>query len=167
MKSTFATLALIVALAGCATPAPQYGPALRPGDSGFSETRIETDRFRVSYRTAAGGAATAQDFALLRAAELTLQNGYDWFVVTQRGVEPYGRYGGSGPRVGVGIGGFNFGRNSGVSIGTGVGFDLGGSNNGSGAAAHIEVRLGRGAKPADPNAYDARSVERSLRRPPA
>lgn len=167
MKSTFATFALIIALAGCATPAPQYGPAVRPGDSGFSETRIENDRFRVSYHTASGGPAAASDFALLRAAELTLQNGDDYFIVTQRGVDSNGRYGGgSGPRVGVGIGGGSLGRHSGVSIGAGVGYNLGGHSSG-GATSTIEVRLGKGAKPDDPNAYDARSVDRSLRRPPA
>lgn len=169
MKSTFATLALIIALAGCATPAPQYGPAVRPGDSGFSETRIENDRFRVSYRTATGGPVAASDFALLRAAELTLQNGYDYFIVTQRGVESNGRYGGgSGPRVGVGVGDGSFGGHGGVSVGAGVGFNLGGGVGGSGGATStIEVRLGKGAKPDDPTAYDARAVDRSLRRPPA
>ena len=116
---------------------------------------------------ASGNAATASDFALLRAAELTLQNGYDYFTVTQRGTESNGRYGGgSGPRIGVGIGGGNFGHHSGVSIGTDVGFNLGGGSGG-GATSILEVRLGKGAKPSDPNAYDARSIESSLRRPPA
>ena len=78
-------LALVLGLAACATPSV-YAPATRPGGAGFSETRIENDRYRVTYRDAANEASAA-DFALLRAAELTLAQGYDWFVVDQRSTE--------------------------------------------------------------------------------
>ena len=62
---------------GCATP---YQASSFRG--GYSETHLATDVFRVYFR---GNAYTsmerAQDFALLRAAELTTQYGFGYFAV--------------------------------------------------------------------------------------
>ncbi|MEJ0022205.1 MAG: hypothetical protein WDN76_01270 [Alphaproteobacteria bacterium] len=61
-------LVLVVALlAGCASPTA-YMAAAKPGANGYSESQIESDRFRVTFRTAAGGARYAEDMALRRAA---------------------------------------------------------------------------------------------------
>ena len=162
MKAAFALLAGALALSACETsPPPQYGPATGPGANGFSETQIESDRFRVSYHLAGGPSGRAADLALLRAAELTLAHGDDWFAVTQRGFENPARNGGNGPRVSLGVGGASFGRHT--AIGTGIGFTFGGPAYGDdGATAFLEVRMAKGAKPADPNAYDAHDVERAL-----
>ena len=77
---------LAAGLAGCATPTP-YQPNL-PGQQtsgGYSEMRIEPDRFRVSF---AGNSlterGTVEGYLLFRAAELTLQNGYEWFTIEDR-----------------------------------------------------------------------------------
>jgi hypothetical protein len=161
MKHALTAFSLFAALAACATPPPApYGPAARSGAAGYTDTAIEQDRYRVSYYAPQGGGARASDMALLRAAEITLQRGDDWFVVTQRNVEP-GRGGDAGPRMNVGVGAGSFGGHTGVSLGTGVGFNLGGDHE-AGALATLEVRLGKGVKPQDPSAYDAREVERSL-----
>jgi hypothetical protein len=151
-------LALVAALvlSGCATPAV-YAPAAGPGRPGYSELKIENDRFRVTYRDAANEAAAA-DYALLRAAEVTLQQGYDWFVVDNRSTDRSGQS--SGPRVGVGVGGGNYGGRTSVGIGTSVGFNLGG---GAKTTVALEIRLGRGAKPTIVNAYDARQVQATVR----
>jgi len=71
-----------LALSACATLAP-YGPQAGPNGQGFSEQRIESDRYRITYR-GVGAPGPVADYALLRAADLTTQEGRDWFEITQR-----------------------------------------------------------------------------------
>jgi hypothetical protein len=67
----------ILALAGCASPYKSEGFG-----GGFSETQLDTNVFRVSFR---GNGYTrterAEELALLRSAELTLKNGFTHFAV--------------------------------------------------------------------------------------
>lgn len=156
LRTHAAAIALAVGLAACATPAI-YAPATRPGGAGFSEMRIEENRFRVVYRDAASE-AQASDFALLRSAELALSQGYDWFVVDNRTTDRAGS--GGQPRVSIGVGGTNWGGRSSVGVGVGTGFNLGG---GPKSTVSLEIRLGRGPKPPVANAYDAREVQRTIR----
>ena len=149
-------LTLALSLAACATPAA-YAPAARPGGPGYFATRIENDRYRVTYNGAANE-AQASDFALLQSAELTLAQGYDWFIVDQRSTDSAG--GGNGPRISVGGGSSTFGHHTSVGAGVGVGFNLGG---GAKSSVTLEIRLGRGPKPTDVNAYDARQVRETVR----
>jgi hypothetical protein len=135
--------------------------AAKPGAMGYSESQIETDRFRVTFKTAAGGARYAEDMALRRAAELTLAKGYDWFFVNNRFAQN-GANGGPSLSVGTGFG--SFGRHSSVGVGTSVGIPLAGP--GPAADASLEIRLGKGPKPQDPAAYDARQIVQSLGRTP-
>ena len=62
---------------GCATPYKSIGFM-----GGYSESQLASDVFRVYFR---GNAKTsgerAQDFALLRAADLTLQRGFGFFAI--------------------------------------------------------------------------------------
>ena len=87
-KSAAFALALTPAagLAACATPTP-YQPNV-PGQStsgGFSEIRLEPDRWRV---TLAGNSLTSREtvegYLLYRAAELTVAQGYDTFTIVDR-----------------------------------------------------------------------------------
>lgn len=74
------------ALAACVGQTP-YGPR---GDAsyGYAETRIESNRFRVSFSgNSLTDQGTVETYLLFRAAELTLQEGYDWFEVVDRGTE--------------------------------------------------------------------------------
>lgn len=153
MRRLLAATLLAATVAACATPTV-YQPARTPTGVGFTETRIENDRYRVTFR-GGGGASAAQvsDYALVRAADLALQNGYDWFIVDQRWTERTGS--GSGPRFSVGAGGTDFGRSSAFGLGVGTSFGLGG---GPALATTLEVRLGRGPQPAGFNVYDARQV---------
>ena len=89
VASIAASLALAALVSACATATP-YQPNL-PGQSvsgGFSEQRLEGDRFKVSF---AGNSLTSRDtveaYLLFRAAELTVQQGYDWFSVVERDTE--------------------------------------------------------------------------------
>lgn len=156
-----ALLATGLILGGCASLAP-YGPQGGPGGQGYSEQRIERDRWRVTYN-GVGAPGPVADLALRRAAELTLSEGYDWFQVTQRYVD--GRpdsAGGFRPSVSVGYGSSNYGgwRTSGTGVGVGLNF-----SGPSPTATVLEVRLGRGARPDAAEAYDARQVAGALAGP--
>jgi hypothetical protein len=162
MKRAFLLAAALAALAACAS-APSYTPAAAQGAPGYSEAAIESDRFFVTYRASApADAALVQDFALLRAAEVTLQRGRDWFWVDRRTLDNTA-YRNSGPNIGVGIGAGSFGRRSGVNVGVGVNIPVGAPSTGRASAATLEIRLGEGVKPDDPNAYDARALVANLR----
>jgi hypothetical protein len=159
MRRLIVIAAAAVALAACQTAPTLYQPAAGPKLVGFSEYRIEADRYRVTFR---GGPGAPQeqvaDYALLRAAELTLAEGYDWFRVGERVTQVVG--GDSGPRLSVGTGGMDYGRHSAVGLGVGTSFNLGG---GPALAQTIEILLGKGAVPRGPDVYNAREVQRSIR----
>lgn len=88
-----ATLALLLAastaLASCATPTP-YQPAVGVGEyrTGYSDQQIEGDRYQINF---AGNSLTAREtverYLLFRAAELTLQKGYDNFILVSKDTE--------------------------------------------------------------------------------
>jgi len=71
----------IATVAGCAT-STIYQPASSDGGNGFSSTQLGENAFEVRFR---GDSSTspekASDFALLRAAELTLEKGFDYFII--------------------------------------------------------------------------------------
>ncbi|MBI2261186.1 MAG: hypothetical protein HYU62_05925 [Caulobacterales bacterium] len=147
-----------LALSACASLAP-YGPQMGAGGQGYVEQRIESNRFRVTYN-GVGAPGPVADYALLRAAELTLAQGYDWFEVTQRWTD--GRpdsAGGVRPSVGVGYGSSRYGgyRSSGVGVGVGLNF-----SGPSPTSTTLEVVMGNGERPDRPNAYDASDVRDSL-----
>lgn len=155
----------LIALAGlslsaCASLAP-YGPQMSAGGQGFAEQRIERDRYRVTYN-GVGAPGPVADYALLRAAELTTQEGFDWFEITQRWTD--GRLdsaGGFRPSVGVGYSSGDFGRyGSYSSTGVGIGLNFSGP---SATSTSLEIVMGDGPRPDRPNAYDARGVQDSLR----
>lgn len=149
-----------LALGACANLAP-YGAQQGQGGQGFSEQRIESNRYRVSYN-GVGAAGRVADWALLRAADLTTEQGYDWFEVTQSWTD--GRPGGAGgvrPSVSIGGGSSRYGGYSASGVGVGVGLNFSGPQP---TSTTLEVVLGRGQKPDRPNAYDARSVQGSIPR---
>ena len=139
---------LLAACAGAPTPYQQA----RNG-YGYSEQRIEDNRYRVSF---AGNAATTrqtvEDYLLYRAAELTVQTGHDWFEVSDRNtVQEYSGYGGS-PEVGVGVGG-------GSDFGVGLSFPVFGGGGAGRYRADMDILVHEGEKPQeDPDAYDAFAV---------
>jgi hypothetical protein len=151
-------VAASLALGACATQPTLYQPAVGQQAVGFSEYRIEPDRYRVTFRGGPGASATyVTDLALRRAADLALQNGYDWFRVSDRVLQGQPD---RGPRIsfGVGGGGTSFGRHSatGLGVGVGTGFNLGG---GPAVSATLEVMMGKGPKPPGADVYDARAIQ--------
>lgn len=151
--------AIATLLGACATA---VGTGYAPSDQkgyGYSDQRIEADRYRVVF---AGDGATppelVEDLAMLRAAELALANGYDWFRVIGRSMDEEEK---GGVGIGAGFGTGSVGRRS--AVGVGVGGDLGTIGARKFYTARIEVLMGKGEKPEDPAAYDARSLSESLR----
>jgi hypothetical protein len=158
-----ATAAL--ALSACATSTP-YQPAGPSGYNGYSEQRLNSDRYRVSF---SGNSLTSREQVemslLLRAAELTTQNGYDWFSTANRDVERdtrfyaqpdpfyydrYRRYWGPSWRF------YRRGYWSRWDPFWGPDIDIRQVDR---YEATADIVLGRGQKPAgDPNAFDAREV---------
>ena len=140
-------------LAACATGPAPYGPADTSGGLGYEVQQIESSRFRVSYRARDG--ATARDYALLRAAEVTLDAGDEWFRVVGAYTDaPDERSGETSVSVGGSSGSY------GSSVGVGIGIGLGGGR--SETVHDLEILTGSGPKPALENVYDARAVRASL-----
>ncbi|WP_031554574.1 CC0125/CC1285 family lipoprotein [Parvularcula oceani] len=149
---------MLLLLAACAT-GPSYGPADRPGALGYSDRPIEADRYRVSYR--ARNLIEAEDGALRRAADLTLQNGYDWFTIVTRSADAEGVGRSSGASVGIGGSTGGFGRSG---VGLGVQLPLGRRDAGE-TVVSLEVVMGTGPEPDGPQTYDATAVLGNLNAP--
>jgi len=151
--------------AACASGPEPYQIADSTKERGASVLPIEDNRVRVSYR--AGDAETSRHYALLTAAEETLARGAEWFRVTDAYTdEPdrYSRRGGTSISIGGSTG--SRGRSS-VGVGVGIGLPIGNSG-GSGESVHaLEIIIGSGAQPDDPEVYDAAQVRDSLIGAPA
>lgn len=142
---------LLIGAAACTTAKP-YGPAASPSAQGYLVQPIESDRFRVTYNGAS--AEEARRYALRRAAEVTLEQGGSWFRVVSSYTEKSGSQSG-GSSVSVGGGSYSGGSSS-VGVGVGLGFPLGGGSQKT--TESLEIIVGTGPKPDEPNAYDAESV---------
>lgn len=80
-------LCIALALAACATPTP-YAPSAKPDARGFSERRIEENRYAITFRgNSLTPRETVEDYLLYRAAEVTLTQGMDHFVVASRATD--------------------------------------------------------------------------------
>lgn len=178
MKRVLLAGAATLALAACATATP-YQPAGFNGQrGGYAEQRIEENRFRVGF---AGNSVTSREtvetYLLFRAAELTVQNGYDWFAATDRDTDRDVRYVSTGDPWGPRYGYSGFwgprwrywgprGRWSPWGPWGGLrdpfydDFDVREIDR---FEASAEIVMGRGPKPGgDPNAFDAREVMSNL-----
>lgn len=159
MNTRYAVLAALAgaALAACTPAQTTYGPATgRAGQAiGFDSLRITENRWRVNF-TAGQDVSTsgAERLALRRAAELTLENGHDWFEVVGRHVETTG--GRSPVRVG-GSAGTTVGSRGYRASGVGLGVSFSPGQEGR-TLVSLEIITRQGETPDAPNAYDARSL---------
>ena len=151
MKRIALAAACLVLLSACETTG-----SARPPPVGASYQDIDAGRLRVTFRGSSRMSdPEVRDRALLRAAELTLERGYDWFTITDRygEIAPPTR-----PRITVGLGTAAFGRRSAVCVGGSTSF------GGEGTFVEtLEISLGRGPRPPGPDAYDARGVADTIR----
>ena len=146
--------AAALSLAACAAVGPaSYGPADSKG-FGYQQTQIESDRYRIVYRGSGDmPPEMVEDYGRLRAAEIALENGYDWFRVIGRDISSEQR---GGVGVGAGLGGGSYGRSTGVGVG--VSGDLGTIGGRDYFTVRLEVLMGEGAPPEDGEYFDARQV---------
>lgn len=160
-------------LGGCATSTP-YQPAMGHGYAreGYSDQQIEPNRFIVTF---AGNSYTSRDtvdrYLLYRAAELTLQQGADYFILVDRDTDkksrtyvdrPFGPgpYGYWAPSWGF-YGRFGY-RYWDPFFGDPFFNDLDVTTVDK-YVAHAEIVLGRGPKPANNvHAFDAHAVVANL-----
>jgi hypothetical protein len=86
-----ATVALGGALSACETATPYQPLAAGNAQSGgYSETKLEDNRWRVSFAgNSLTSRATVETYLLHRAAELTVAQGYDWFETAQRATDKH------------------------------------------------------------------------------
>ena len=148
------TSMLACVLAGCATATP-YQPM--QNGAGYADQQLESNRYRVSFDgNSSTPKETVENYVLYRAAELTLDKGYDYFVLSSTSTEREPERSGG---ITFGFGGFGFGSHSGVGIGVGTSTD----RNQKEYQRQVDALLMRGKKPADnPAAYDAREVKANL-----
>ena len=170
LKPVLLAVTAALALSACATATP-YGPAGQGSRYGYSDMRVDDTHFRISF---AGNSVTTREQVemalLLRAAEVTLESGHDWFATVNRATDRDVRYVGSPDP-------FYYDRYSpfwGPSWryyrrGLWSPWDRWGGMNDFDVRqidryeATSEIVIGRGRKPAnDPNAFDAREVIANL-----
>ncbi|MET0182531.1 MAG: hypothetical protein ABW199_06565 [Caulobacterales bacterium] len=79
-------IAALALLTACATATP-YQPADRSG-YGYAEQTLESNRTRLTFRgNSLTERETVETYLLYRAAELTRERGYNYFVLTNRDTE--------------------------------------------------------------------------------
>jgi hypothetical protein len=176
-----AALALAALLTACATATPyQPNVAGQKASGGFSETRLEGDRFQVNF---AGNSVTSREtverYLLYRAAEVTVQSGYDWFETADRRTDRTARAVVDNYGPAWGYGGYGYGYPYGGWRPAWRGYYGGYRGWGPwgdpfwGSSTEIrtiekfqasaEIVLHKGPKPAgDPRAYDAREIMTNL-----
>lgn len=77
-----------------------YQPITASRHYGYAETQTDVNRLRISF---AGNGETSREtvetYLLYRAAELTLQRGFDYFIVADHSVDTSTQYAAAGPPV--------------------------------------------------------------------
>lgn len=154
LRVGFPALLLAGLLAGCATTTP-YQP-LKSGQ-GYNEQRIEQNRYRVSFvGNSLTPRETVENYLLFRASELTLDSGYDYFVMSDSDTEARTRYTQTVSAYGGPYWGWGWGRG-------GLGIGVSAASPSTDYQAQAFVLMFKGKKPDDNiHAYDARAVRDSL-----
>ncbi len=87
------SLLLVAVAAGLATACASsgstpYQPAGINGEYGYAQQQIEHNKVRLTFNgNSSTDVTTVKKYVLYRAAEVTLQSGYDFFMLADRGVE--------------------------------------------------------------------------------
>ncbi|WP_017443887.1 CC0125/CC1285 family lipoprotein [Gayadomonas joobiniege] len=163
MKPLIVTMLIGVLLSACASK-PPYRPAEGNG-YGYKETQITNKKYRVQFKIRSEDKGAAMNFALLRAAEITKNNGFDWFTINDRQTLVDNQRINQGTGVSVGQ---TYGRRCGLlgctdagpSTSVGLSMDL--SGNDSDIESILEITMGKGELPDSDNAYQAQEVYDNL-----
>lgn len=146
---------LVVTVGACATVTPYQ--SLTKG-MGYSEQKLESNRYKVSFSgNSSTPKQTVENYLLYRAAEITLANGYDYFVTAQRSTDADTRY------TQTFSGGFgNFGYYSWYPRNA-FGANVGTSTSSTEYQADADILMYKGSKPeGNLRAFDARELKANL-----
>lgn len=158
-----AALATATLAAACSSGPTPYQPAAPGYSSGYTETRLEDARYRISFKgNTLTERETVENYLLYRAAELTLQSGYDTFTIANRDTDKDSRTrfnGFYGPRFSY----MYFSPRWGWVGGWDPFWDMPSRRDTvTSYEAFAEIVMSKGPKGADPNAFDARQVSQNL-----
>jgi hypothetical protein len=151
----------VLLVAACQTPTP-YQAAVTPNGDGYTTQQLESNRFRVSFKgNSLTNRQTVDTYMLFRAAEVTLQNGGDYFIIVNKDVDKNTAYENYGDDLAWGWGG-GWGWRHGFG-GPGFGGRFGGGIDYtrpiSAYDAIADIVTYKGPKPPNnPYAYDAHEV---------
>lgn len=165
MKRVLISMSALSLLAACASPTPYQ--AADESRRGYAEQQIETNRFRISFEgNSLTDRETVETYLLYRAAELTVEQGYDYFTVVTRATDEDTR---------ITATGWNSSYYSAFPVHYSYFHPRWGwrgwhdpfwdetrYRETTRYEASAEIFLGRGTKPNDPNAFDARDVIANL-----
>ncbi len=162
------SIGIMVLLGGCASQ-PDYREASK-GGFGYSESKLSETQYRIHFKARGSDKAKAMDYAMLRAAEVTLENGYDWFVVNDRETLVDKESVQSSPQVGFAQR-YATVRECGLVTCRTVaypttqfqtGIFVGGSDR-SEIESILSIETGKGTRPDNGSSFDARSVKANLK----
>ena len=161
MKKIIILSLLFAGMSACATAPQGFGPAYG-SDFGFRNTKLQQDRFRISYTSR--DFYESRDFALLRAAQIADIEGYSHFKIINGETFDNGPNALIGSRVGVGVGGFGGRTRTNTHVDIGV-HDVVRAVEGSKVTETIEILLLSSGNKSDPNVFDAQGVLKSIQPP--
>jgi outer membrane translocation and assembly module TamA len=156
MKRIIFLVISFLLLQACASTSP-YQPANSRG-YGYSETQLSETQYRIDFKAWDVASGKAVNYAMLRAAELTLEKGYDWFETVDRQreiVKPR-------PTTTL-VFGVSSMRSAHLGTGLGFGMDMGGNDRNE-SEVLLEIQMGKGVKPDTAQVYSARELVENLRK---
>ncbi len=150
-------------LAACTSGPTPYQPAA--GYSrGYSETKLEDTRYRISFKgNSLTERETVENYMLFRAAELTMQSGYDTFTIVNRDTDKDQRTRYSGGFYGPGLSYVYFSPRYGwVNAWDPFWASSPRYDEVTSYEAFAEIVMTKGPKGSDPSSFDARQVSQNL-----
>lgn len=167
MKTKFSLFIAVVVMMGCASQ-PDYREASN-GGFGYTESQLSDTQYRVHFKAKGTDKGKAMDYAMLRAAELTLLEGYDWFVVTDRETMVDKETVETSPQMGFsqrytrvtdcGVISCRTSYHPSTQFETGI--YVGGSQK-SEIESILSIEMGKGTRPTGATSFDAREVRNNL-----
>ncbi len=149
-----------LALAACATATP-YQPENDRGE-GFAEFQLENNKFRVTFSgNTLTPLPTVENYLLYRAAEVTVNKGFDYFIVLEDKSEAMSTFRSFGTIIGGAEGRFFYGTRG--FGGGGFGTTTATTRERREYTAQAIIETGTGPKPTgNPSAFNAREVLENL-----
>lgn len=148
-----------LALTACVTATPYQ--AQNDRGEGYAEFKLESNKFRVTFSgNTSTPLTTVENYLLYRAAEVTVENGFDHFIVLEDETEAMSTFRSFGTTFGGARGRFFYGTRG---FGGGFGTTTATTRERREYMAQAIIETGKGPKPDLPNAFDAREVLDNLR----